>query len=170
MHTYTETFQGFPEVNPYVRTVKHSFVYSAGGGAGASVGPLRSVRKTDVTRTTDGSPGALVGEYTWGPAEFVSGPAFVPRPEGTSEDDGYLLVTVLDGSDPAAAPSTRLEVLLALDLCMSVCLSIYLSIYVYIYIHTHTHRCTHISIYIYIDMLQIDGLTGRSVGHNWTHR
>ena len=151
MHTYTETFQGFPEVNPYVRTVKHSFVYSAGGGAGASVGPLRSVRKTDVTRTTDGSPGALVGEYTWGPAEFVSGPAFVPRPEGCSEDDGYLLVTVLDGSDPAAAPSTRLEVLLALDLCMSVCLSIYLSIYVsihtytyiyiYLYIYTHTHLC-----------------------------
>ena len=154
MHTYTETFQGFPEVNPYVRTVKHSFVYSAGGGAGASVGPLRSVRKTDVTRTTDGSPGALVGEYTWGPAEFVSGPAFVPRPEGCSEDDGYLLVTVLDGSDPAAAPSTRLEVLHALDLCIS----IYLYIYVYIYTHTHTyiyiyvHIYTHIyiSIYIYI--------------------
>ena len=40
----------------------------------------------------------LMCEYRVGPAEFVSGPTFVPRPDGRSEDDGYLLVTVLNGA------------------------------------------------------------------------
>jgi len=48
----------------------------------------------------------------------VTGPTFVPRPEGSSEDDGYLLVSVLDGRDgsTSAKPTTRLEILDALDL------------------------------------------------------
>jgi all-trans-8'-apo-beta-carotenal 15,15'-oxygenase len=107
-----DAFQGFPEVNPYVRTVAHSFIYTAGGGAGSAVSPLRSVRKYDVKQ------GKVVGEYKVGPSEFVTGPTFVPRPEGSSEDDGYLLVSVLDGRDgsTSAKPTTRLEILDALDL------------------------------------------------------
>jgi carotenoid cleavage dioxygenase-like enzyme len=38
-----------------------------------------------------------------------SGPTFVPRPQGNSEDDGYLLVTVLDGGKDGQ-PRTRLDV------------------------------------------------------------
>ena len=60
-------------------------------------------------------------EYRVGPAEFVSGPTFVPRPDGRSEDDGYLLVTVLNGAGEGddgegGGAHTRLDVLDAMDL------------------------------------------------------
>jgi len=106
-----DAFQAFPEVNPYVKTVSHSFVYTAGGGGEQAAAPLKSVRKFDVRQ------GTVVGEYRVGPGEFVSGPSFVPRPDGRSEDDGYLLVTVLHAAQEGeAAPRTRLEVLDAMDL------------------------------------------------------
>lgn len=114
-------FQAFPEVNPFVKTVLHSFVYTAGGGEGQAVAPLRSVRKFDVRQ------GTLVGEYQVGPSEFVSGPSFVPRPQGSSEDDGYLIVTVLDGGNGRAA--SRLEVLDAMDLSKGALCSIALESY-----------------------------------------
>ena len=45
----------------------------------------------------------------WYKEEHYSGePIFIPRPDGTSEDDGVLLVIVLDGS-------TQLSYLLLLD-------------------------------------------------------
>jgi hypothetical protein len=72
-------------------------------------------------------------EYRVGP-EFVSGPTFVPRPDGRSEDDGYLLVTVLNGAGEGddgegGAPHTRLDVLDALDLSKGPLCSILLESY-----------------------------------------
>ena len=83
------------------------------------------MRKFDVRQ------GALVGEYRVGPAEFVSGPTFVPRPDGRSEDDGYLLVTVLNGAGEGddGLPHTRLDVLDALDLSKGPLCSILLESY-----------------------------------------
>jgi len=129
-----EAFQAFPEVNPYVKTVAHSFVYtSGGGGGGEDAAPLQTVRKFDVRQ------GLVVGEYRVGASEFVSGPTFVPRPEGCSEDDGYLLVTVLDGAVAGGGgAATRLEILDALDLnkgpLCSVALNTYLSHTLYGYV------------------------------------
>ena len=41
----------------------------------------------------------------------------VPKPEGRSEDDGYLLYTVMDGGGGSSdGANTRLEILDALDL------------------------------------------------------
>ena len=67
-----------------------------------------------------------------GSAEFVSGPTFVPRPDGRSEDDGYLLVTVLNGAGDdgeGGGPHTRLDVLDALDLSKGPLCSILLESY-----------------------------------------
>jgi len=78
-----------PTINPRFATRQHRYVYSL-SFSGRSM-PADGIVKTD-TETREArfwniSPGHTPGEAI-----------FVPRPDGTDEDDGILLSVVLDGS------------------------------------------------------------------------
>jgi len=77
---------GLPTVSPAVWLNEHRYVYAQGTGQHMTEWP-RSVRKVDTetgdeTEFSDGNP--------------CTEPIFVPRPDGTLEDDGVVLTVVLD--------------------------------------------------------------------------
>ncbi len=104
----------FPTLHP--DQVGHPYRYLYIGTAHAPTGnaPLQALLKWD----------AATGETTvWSaaPRGFMGEPVFVPRPQATTEDDGWVLVliynaerrcsdlVILDGRDISAGPITRLK-------------------------------------------------------------
>lgn len=87
---------GLPTVSPAVRMQEHRFVYGQGGSLETTGWP-ESVVKVDVHAGTG---------LSYDPHGLVNEPLFVPAPEEhrTSEDDGVVLVVILD-------ETTRLDVL-----------------------------------------------------------
>ncbi|KAJ1481839.1 carotenoid oxygenase [Baffinella frigidus] len=89
-------FQAFPAVNPYVTSVRHSYIYTAaaasGGAEEGTAAPLQRVLKTDV------SGGGKGGEWQPPAGQFLGEPVYVPKTTGQSEDDGYILVQVYDAT------------------------------------------------------------------------
>jgi beta-carotene 15,15'-monooxygenase len=77
---------GLPTVSPAVRLEAHRYVYAQGGDEPVTEWP-RAVRKVDTERGT---------ETEWSAGHPVSEPLFVPRPDGTAEDDGVVLAVQLD--------------------------------------------------------------------------
>jgi len=100
----SDRFQAFPAVNPYVTSVRHGFVYTA-AASGSSPAPPQSILKLDTATKS-------VAEFSLPGMQFCSEPVMVPRLEGTSEDDGYLLTQVYD----ADADTSSLVILDASDL------------------------------------------------------
>ncbi|MBI4820247.1 MAG: carotenoid oxygenase family protein [Deltaproteobacteria bacterium] len=88
-----------PRVNPSAHGRPYRFIYSVATPS-AECGPdpfvwTNRIAKTDVeSRTT----------ATWdaGPDRWVSQPAFAPRPNPASEDDGYILVWLVNASTQRA--------------------------------------------------------------------
>jgi all-trans-8'-apo-beta-carotenal 15,15'-oxygenase len=89
-----------PRVSPRVEASRHRFAYYVGAAKSTTEAPFSHLLKQDheTGRVDTYDPGG--GRY---PGEGV----FVPRPEGTTEDDGWLLTMVYD----ARADRSRLEVL-----------------------------------------------------------
>jgi carotenoid cleavage dioxygenase-like enzyme len=84
---------GLPTVSPAVWLNEHRYVYAQGTGQHMTEWP-RSVRKVDTetgeeTEFSDGNP--------------CTEPIFVPRPDGTLEDDGVVLTVVLDNEAELSA-------------------------------------------------------------------
>ena len=84
---------GLPTVSPAVWLNEHRYVYAQGTGQHMTEWP-RSVRKVDTetgdeTEFSDGNP--------------CTEPIFVPRPDGTLEDDGVVLTVVLDNEAERSA-------------------------------------------------------------------
>lgn len=86
----------FPSVHPRCSARAHRYIYAVTGGSSGSVAsPFRGVAKID---TSDAAQHAV-----WlppSPSQFVGEPVFTPRAGASAEsaeDDGYLLVPVIDG-------------------------------------------------------------------------
>jgi beta-carotene 15,15'-monooxygenase len=84
---------GLPTASPEVWLNEHRYVYAQGTGQHMTEWP-RSVRKVDTetgeeTEFSDGNP--------------CTEPIFVPRPDGTLEDDGVVLTVVLDNEAERSA-------------------------------------------------------------------
>jgi all-trans-8'-apo-beta-carotenal 15,15'-oxygenase len=79
----------FPTINP--TKVGHPYRYVYLGAAATLDGnaPLQSVLKLDLEKGTQQL-------WTAAPTGYVNEPIFVPRPGGTQEDDGWLLVMTYD--------------------------------------------------------------------------
>lgn len=84
VHKFDEHFLELPRIHPDMKQKDYSFVY----GMSSEEGLLNAVAKVDVNtgkRIVWSEEDAVVGE-----------PIFVPDPAGNEEDDGCLLVVVLD--------------------------------------------------------------------------
>jgi beta-carotene 15,15'-monooxygenase len=77
---------GLPTVSPAVWLEKHRYVYAQGTDQPMTEWP-RSIRKVD-TETGE--------ETEFSDGNGCSEPIFVPRPDGTAEEDGVVLTVVLD--------------------------------------------------------------------------
>jgi all-trans-8'-apo-beta-carotenal 15,15'-oxygenase len=104
----------FPSVHPnhVGRPYRYLFMGAAHNAKGNA--PLQAILKLDVTTGK---------EQLWSaaPQGYVSEPIFVPRPNGSGEDDGWVLtlvydaskhrsdVVILDGRDLNQAPVARLH-------------------------------------------------------------
>jgi all-trans-8'-apo-beta-carotenal 15,15'-oxygenase len=91
----------FPSVNPRLSTQPHRFIFAAAGGVAGEASPMRGVLKVD---TSDAAAHQL-----WlapAPNQFVGEPVFAPKRGATAdsaEDDGYILVMMLDGARESKA-------------------------------------------------------------------
>jgi len=86
----------FPSVDPRRAARAHRFVYAATGSEGGLVAaPAKGVVKIDTSETAD--------HQIWltpGPTQFAGEPLFVPRAGAaadSAEDDGYVLLPIIDG-------------------------------------------------------------------------
>ncbi|HEY9698188.1 MAG TPA: carotenoid oxygenase family protein [Trichocoleus sp.] len=79
----------FPSLHPDCATQPYRYVYMGAAHAPTGNAPLQAILKADLT-TGD--------RQLWSaaPTGFVGEPIFVPRPNGDSEDDGWLLTLVFD--------------------------------------------------------------------------
>jgi len=89
-----------PRVSPRVEGSRHRFAYYVGTAADAGEPPFVRLLKQDLET-------GCVDTYEPGGGRSPGEGVFVPRPEGTAEDDGWLLTMVYDPRDDRS----RLEVL-----------------------------------------------------------
>jgi all-trans-8'-apo-beta-carotenal 15,15'-oxygenase len=89
-----------PRVSPRVEGSRHRFAYYAGAATNAGDAPFARLLKHDLET-------GRVDTYEPGTDRSPGEGVFVPRPEGTAEDDGWLLTMVYD----AREDRSRLEVL-----------------------------------------------------------
>lgn len=87
----------FPRVAPAVDAADGRFAYVAAHSAGADGRGLQDTIARIEVDTGD------VSEYVFEPGRYTSEPVFVPRPDATAEDDGYLLALVYDAADHSSA-------------------------------------------------------------------
>lgn len=91
----------FPLVAPRCSAGKHRYVYAVTGGqSGGVASPFRGVAKIDMGEAAQGEAAQHQVWMAPSPVQFVGEPVFAPRvgalPDGP-EDDGYLLVPIIDG-------------------------------------------------------------------------
>lgn len=79
----------FPQVHPERVGRSHRYIFLGGAHREQGNAPLQAVVKYDVEATCE-------TVHSFAPGGFSSEPVFVPRPGGTAEDDGWLLVMVYD--------------------------------------------------------------------------
>ena len=100
----------FPAVAPAVVGRRHTHSYACGAAIDHPTlwGPAQTLVKVSAPADGDGDA-APVEAAVWapGPRSFTQEPVFVPRPGGTAEDDGWLLLLVFD----AEARRTELVIL-----------------------------------------------------------
>jgi all-trans-8'-apo-beta-carotenal 15,15'-oxygenase len=89
-----------PRVSPRVEGSRHRFGYYVGAATSTGDAPFARLLKHDLET-------GRVDTYEPGQGRSPGEGVFVPRPEGTSEDDGWLLSMVFDARDDRS----RLEVL-----------------------------------------------------------
>eukprot|EP00899_Mesostigma_viride_P029602 jgi/Mesvir1/9827/Mv19662-RA.1 len=94
---------------------RHSFMSATGASEYGINGPMQDLAKVSlVSASADANDliNVRADRTVWcpGPSKFVGEPLFVPREGATSEDDGWVLVLVHDGSD-ATGPATELAVM-----------------------------------------------------------
>lgn len=98
----TPTAMEFPQVDGRRATGDYRHLY----GTGSNHGDLSSLVRVD---TGSGQARA----YDFGPGRWTSEPLFVPRPDGTADDDGWVVATVYDparrASDAVVLDARRLE-------------------------------------------------------------
>jgi all-trans-8'-apo-beta-carotenal 15,15'-oxygenase len=85
-----------PRVSPRVDAEPHRFVYSACFPARAQEGMHTTLLRLD-TATDE------LHSYDPGPSRFAGEGVFVPRPGGSTEDDGWVLTMVYDARDDRSA-------------------------------------------------------------------
>jgi all-trans-8'-apo-beta-carotenal 15,15'-oxygenase len=86
----------FPTIHPDKVGQPYRFVYIGAAQTSTGNAPLQSILKLDLT----------TGErqlWTAAPTGYVGEPVFIPRPNGTNEDDGWLLVMTYDGARDRSA-------------------------------------------------------------------
>ena len=81
----------FPTIHPANVGQPYRYVYIGAAQTAVGNAPLQSILKLDLET---GSRQL----WTAAPTGYVGEPIFVPRPDGTQEDDGWLLVTIYDGA------------------------------------------------------------------------
>ncbi|BAC91630.1 carotenoid oxygenase family protein [Gloeobacter violaceus] len=79
----------FPQVHPDRVGRPYRFAFAAAVHAEGGNAPLQAIAKLDVET-------GRAEFHSFAPSGFVSEPIFVPRPDGTAEDDGWLLAMVYD--------------------------------------------------------------------------
>ncbi len=79
----------FPSLHPDKVTLKHRYLYMGAAHGETGNAPLQAYVKVDVETG---------GKQLWSaaPRGFAGEPIFVPRPNGTSEDDGWVLGLIYD--------------------------------------------------------------------------
>ncbi|KAG1669318.1 hypothetical protein FOA52_014880 [Chlamydomonas sp. UWO 241] len=91
----------FPSVAPSVTGRPHTHMYMVGDKVQHEVfwGPLQALIKVSMAPGTEstGTP-AKVERWIPGPRTFLQEPMFVPRPGGTTEDDGWIILTSMDAA------------------------------------------------------------------------
>jgi len=121
----------FPCVAPAVAGKAHTHAYLVGArmddkdqwGAPQVVSKVTLSPEVGVTKPLGGQNGtadstattAVQKVYNPGPGRWAQEPIFVPKPKGTSEDDGWVLVIVFD----SAAKSTELVILDAQEMSVT---------------------------------------------------
>jgi all-trans-8'-apo-beta-carotenal 15,15'-oxygenase len=97
----------FPAVHPRYVGQPYRYVYLGITETPEGKAPLQGIAKLDVeTKQTQ--------IYSFAPRGFVGEPVFVPRPGGTAEDDGWVVVMVFH----AARDRSEVVVLAAQDLAL----------------------------------------------------
>ncbi|GAB4299040.1 MAG: carotenoid oxygenase family protein [Oscillatoriaceae cyanobacterium] len=81
----------FPTLHPQMVGRPYRYMYIGGAAKPTGNAPLQTVVKLDLVTEK---------QQIWsaGPRGFVGEPLFLPRPGGTAEDDGWLLVLVYDAA------------------------------------------------------------------------
>ena len=80
----------FPYINPNNVGRKYRYLFTGSTHQDQGNAPLQAILKLDL----------LTGEkqlYSFAPEGFISEPIFVPKPNATQEDQGWILVLVYDG-------------------------------------------------------------------------
>ena len=94
----------FPVINenfkgkPYCHAFGYEFRHQEGGEEGATGMAKMAMIKYNVCGGLDKATGKREGQTFTRPFHYFSEPWFVPRPNGTKEDDGVVLVLALDGA------------------------------------------------------------------------
>jgi all-trans-8'-apo-beta-carotenal 15,15'-oxygenase len=86
----------FPTINPANVGNPYRYVYMGAAQTLDGNAPLQSIIKLDRETGTQQL-------WTAAPTGYVNEPVFVPRPGGTQEDDGWLIVVIYDGSRDRSA-------------------------------------------------------------------
>lgn len=86
----------FPTIHPNNVGQPYRYVYMGAAAVQTGNAPLQSILKCDL-HTGDRQL------WTAAPTGYVGEPVFVPRPGGTQEDDGWLLVMTYDGARDRSA-------------------------------------------------------------------
>jgi all-trans-8'-apo-beta-carotenal 15,15'-oxygenase len=86
----------FPAINPANVGLPYRYVYLGAAQASTGNAPLQSLLKLDLETGAQQL-------WTAAPTGYVGEPIFIPRPNGTQEDDGWLLVMAYDGARDRSA-------------------------------------------------------------------
>ncbi len=86
----------FPTIDPTKVGYPYRYVYMGAAQTPTGNAPLQSILKLDLLTGTEQI-------WTAAPTGYVNEPVFVPRPEATQEDDGWLLVMTYDGKRDRSA-------------------------------------------------------------------
>lgn len=86
----------FPTINPANVGLPYRYAYLGAAQTLNGNAPLQSILKLDLETGTQQL-------WTAAPTGYVGEPVFVPRPDGTREDDGWLLVMMYDGARDRSA-------------------------------------------------------------------
>jgi len=81
----------YPSINPSIFNEEHQYVFCAAAHSESAVGPAAGIAKVDVNSGD-------IDVWTPAPTEFGGQPVFIPRTDGSGQDDGYLITIMFDGA------------------------------------------------------------------------